>query len=881
MHRYELSTNEVLEHLKVNPEKGLTHQEAKIRLKKYGENILEQPKKISFFKKLMTQFSDFMVITLIIAAIISLITSVLSNKSDYTDSIIIISIVIINSVIGILQENKAEKDIESLKKLVTPLTKVVRQGKQIRICSKNVVPGDVIILNTGDLVSADARILKCTNLAVEESAMTGEAFSVHKSTGDSALSSSTHGEKENMIFAGSVVTRGRAKAVVVSTGMNTEIGEIASMVSKETNNLTPLQKKLADTGKILGICIMLVSILVFILGIIQKVDAFEMFMISISLAVAAIPEGLPAVVTVVLANGVRRMAKHHTIVRKLPAIETLGHATVICSDKTGTLTANKMVVHEIHSVNQKESISSQFSKKVFSMCSLCNNAVMSRKNGTSVPEGEPTESALMNSALELEIDIQSLKEKYPRLKEIPFDSNRKLMTTIHKEYGGNGCKIITKGAPDVLIKICSKYIDDNGDIKNMNESAKSKIKQTIELMAKKALRIIAVAYKDNITAQISDSECEKDLIFCAVIGIMDPPRPEVKGAIEKCKNAGIRTIMITGDHAETAKSIAKSIGIASHDVLTGIDIDSLSENQLKEKVKRCSVFARVAPKHKVRIVKALQANGEIVAMTGDGVNDAPALKIANIGCAMGQSGTDVAKSASDLILADDNFTSVVEAIRQGRGIYDNIKKTIHFLLSTNISEVMVVLLAFLIGIPSPLLALHLLWLNLVTDAFPALALGMEPIEKDIMKHTPNDSKKSLFSDGLGYNILIEGTFIAAIGLLAYSIGKVFYDFDSTNPIIGRTMAFLTLGISQIVHTFNVRSSKPLRKIGFFGNVKLVYAVIICITMQIVVVTVPQLIVFFKTSPLNFGQWLIVLILSFMPILISETEKYFINSTKTN
>lgn len=875
MQWHKMSAKEILKKLSVNPNTGLSNTEANLRLLKYGENTISQTKKRSFFKKLLAQFSDFMVITLIFAAIISLITSFLKNDVNYSDSLIIISIVIINTFIGVSQESKAEKEIESLKKIATPLSKVIRDGKLKRIASKNVVPGDILMLHTGDLVCADARVIESSNLAAEESAMTGEAFSVDKSSKDFEKNNSISDEKNNMLFAGSIVTRGNAKAVVVATGMNTEIGEIASMVGSEHHAQTPLQQKLTATGKKLGICIMIISVIVFFLGIMQNADIFEMLMISISLAVAAIPEGLPAVVTIVLAGGVRKMAREKTIVRKLHAIETLGHASVICSDKTGTLTANKMTVTEIKTAVKNEIISNSKIKDIFSLCALCNNATLSKTNGVVTAVGEPTETALLNYAVKIGINTDKLKNDFKRISEIPFDSARKLMTTIHIN-DNRTYKVVTKGAPDVLLKICTHYINENGEITLIDDVARKNIRDSVKNMASKALRVIAVAYKNTSKENFKIQNAEKDLIFCAAIGVMDPPRPEVKQAIQNCKNAGIRTIMITGDHIETAKAIAKSVGINPNNALTGNEIEKMSSKNLEEKVKICSIFARVSPKHKVRIVKALQSNGEIVAMTGDGVNDAPALKTADVGCAMGKSGTDAAKSASDLILADDNFTAVVEAVRQGRGIYGNIKKTIHFLLSTNMSEVMVVLLAFLIGIPSPLLAIHLLWLNLVTDSFPALALGYEPTQKNIMKKPPENSKKSLFSGGMGYNIFVEGTFIAAIGILSYSIGKVFYDINPMNPVVGRTMAFLTLGISQIIHTFNVRSKKSLLETGIFGNMKLIYSVVLCVFMQVIVATVPNLTTLFKTTPLNLTQWMIVILLSMTPIIISEIEKYFIN-----
>lgn len=874
---YNMSTDQVLQKLQVRPQAGLTQEEANRRLLKFGKNVLKQSSPPSFLKKIVAQFSDFMVITLIIAAIVSFVTSILSKNSDYIDSIIIISIVIINATIGVLQESKAEKEIETLKKMSSPLSKVIRGKKIKRISSADIVPGDVLILRTGDLVPADARIIESSNFAAEESALTGETLSVEKS--DECLKGLDlpHHEKKNMVFSGSIITRGHGKAITIATGMNTEIGKIASMINDGSEEKTPLQKKLAKTGKIIGICIMLISIAVFVMGVMHKTNMFEMFLISISLAVAAIPEGLPAVITVVLANGVRRMAKLGTIVRKLPAIESLGHATVICTDKTGTLTINKMTVTEIHSASKKETFTSPFGEKIFSLAALCNNSVAEKSGKEFKIEGEPTENALLFQSLKIGINAKELNSKFKRVFEIPFDSARKLMTTVHKMDDDSYC-VITKGAPDVLLKICSKYENENGVQEPINSEVMTHIQNCISQMAEKALRVVAIAYKKIPKDHFKLSQAEENLTFATIIGIMDPPRPETKSAVQKCTASGIRTIMITGDHAKTGLAIAKNVGIDYSKAIIGDEIEKLTDAELKKAVRSCSVFARVSPKHKVRIVKALQANGEIVAMAGDGVNDAPALKAANIGCAMGKSGTDAAKAASDIILTDDNFAAVVEAIRQGRGIYDNIKKTIHFLLSTNISEVMIIFLAFLIGIPSPLLAVHLLWINLVTDAFPALALGAEPIEKSIMNKKPENSQKNLFSDGMGYNIAIESTFIAAIGLLSYSIGRVFYDLDPANPVIGQTMAFLTLGISQIIHTFNVRSKKSIFKTGILKSKKLVFAVCLCIILQVIVVTVPKLMTFFKTVPLSFTQWLIVITLSITPVLVSEIEKYLIKKS---
>lgn len=866
MQWHKLTCQETLEKLSVTQSVGLTTKSIEKRKQKYGENILAEEKPKSFLKKLGAQFSDFMVITLIVAAAVSLITSFMSSNTDYIDSIIIISIVIINALIGIFQESQAEKSIQMLKNLSTPLSKVRRNGKITKIQTKDIVPGDILILKTGDLVSADARVLKENNLATEESALTGESISVNKNNNPNNF------PRKNILFAGSIVTHGNGEAVVIKTGMNTEIGKIAHMINKEKSQKTPLQLKLAHTGKLLGIIIIFISILVFILGVCQNADPLEMFMISISLAVAAIPEGLPAVVTIVLASGVKKMAKNNVIVRKLPAIEAIGHVNVICSDKTGTLTTNKMTVNEICDINGSLKMQKDAKQKILSLAMLCNNSEMITLNGCKIAQGEPTENALLETAEKSEIKKSDISKKYPRIHEIPFDAKSKIMTTIHK-MEDEQFLYITKGAPDVLLNICSKYKD--GDLtKELAEIEKSKIKNQILSMASQTMRVIGISYCTKTT--FLPESAPDDLIFCGLIGIIDPPRPEAKFAVKKCKNAGIKPVMITGDHIETAQAIATQLGIL-HDnqkSITGNELNKLTDEQLSKNIMDYSVFARVSPADKVRIVKAYQSAGNIVAMTGDGVNDAPALKAADIGCAMGKSGTDAAKAASDLILTDDNFATIVEAVRQGRGIYENIKKTIHFLLSTNISEVMVVLIGFLIKIPNPLLAIHLLWINLITDAFPALALGIDPIDKNIMSYKSQKFEKKLFSNSRIYNILVEGCFIASIGLLAYSIGRTFFDINPYSPIIGQTMAFAVLGISQLIHAFDVQSSKSIFKTGVLTNIKLVFAVTFCVFLQIVVVSLPSLATFFKVQPPSNLQWLIIWILSLTPPIISEIEKRF-------
>lgn len=871
---YQMFKEEVLKELNVTSQRGLSSFESKKRLMRYGKNVLTSEKKNNFWKKLGKQLSDFMVVTLLIAAIISFIISYIEGSKDYIDALIILFIVVLNTVIGILQENRAEKAIDSLKRLSSPYAKVIRDGKGQKIPSEDLVPGDILILRTGDLVCADARVIESSGLFVEESSLTGESFSISKSEDKLISSSGSIAERKNMIFASSVVTRGHGKAVVTETGMKTEVGKIAGLINEEQSFRTPLSSRLASTGKVIGIFIILISIIVFILGIMQNTGFTEMFMISISLAVAAIPEGLPAVVTIVLAGGVRRMAARNTIVRNLPAVETLGHTAVICSDKTGTLTMNKMIVEEIKNIDKVQDFTSKTGHEILTLGALCNNSIFLNKNSETSVRGEPTENALLLASIKSGIRKRELEEEFKRVYEIPFNSTRKIMTTVHST-NNTGYKVVTKGAVDVVIKRCTHYKSESG-IHPINEKVIKEIEKYNEDMSLRALRVIALSYKDISNLKKDEVYLESELIFCGLVGIADPIRPEAKAAVKECKRAGIKPVMITGDHAYTAESIARSLGILDQNskVMTGLELNSLNEDELARVISSYSVFARVSPQHKVKIVKAFQKNGAIVAMTGDGVNDAPALKVADIGCAMGKSGTDAAKSAADMVMADDNFATIVEAIRQGRGMFENIKKTIHFLLSTNIGEVLAVLLAFLIKVPTPLLAIHLLWINMVTDAFPALALGVDPIDPEIMKRAPLDPKKSLFSGGMGYNIVIEGCFIAAVGFLSYTVGRVFFDLDPNYPVIGRTMAFLTLGLSQLMHAFNVQSNKSLFSTGIFRNLKLIYSVILCVILQIITVTIPSLNDFFRTQSLNFLQWIIVISLAISPLLISEIEKYF-------
>lgn len=867
MNWHSLSCSDVLEFFKVKMDVGINSRDVSLRRKKYGLNKIDENKSSSILKKFISQFKDVMIIILLIAAVISFFTSIIDDNSDYIDSIIILFIVIMNAIIGVIQENKAEKAIEALKKLTSPKSKVIRSGKEYLIYSSEILPGDIIRLSAGNLVPADCRLLKTFKLVVEESLLTGESLPIEKSA-ELVLKEKTQlADKKNMIFSGTTIVSGHAIAIAVETGMNTQVGKIASMIKKEVTPQTPLQKKLEKTSKILGFGVTAICGVILILGIIQRIPFLDMFMIAISLAVAAIPEGLPAVVTIVLAIGIRRMASRKAIIRKLPAVETLGGATVICSDKTGTLTQNKMTVTKISNGESFIRLSSAEGLEVLKLCNLCNDAKEIHKNKKIEISGEATEKALVEAYIKNNNSKNSLEAKYPRVQEFPFDSKRKLMTTVHK-ISEEKYRVITKGAPEALINIAS-----SSKIGFLNANIRSKIKQENESMAKDALRVLAVAYKDVRFIPKKLEDAESNLTFCGLVGMIDPPRSEAKKAVLSCKKAGIRPVMITGDHIITAKAIAKELLIYNENdlAISGKELNSMDDSTLSKNIFKYSVFARVSPEHKVRIIKAFQKNGAIVAMTGDGVNDAPALKVADIGCAMGKSGTDVAKNAADMILTDDDFSTIVEAVKQGRGISKNIKKTVHFLLSSNIGEIITVLTAFLLKLPTPLLAIQLLWVNLVTDTFPALALGVDPVDKDIMNEKPQDPVGGLFSKRKWKNISVEGCFIGAISILAFTLGRVIYD-TTTVPIIGRTMAFAVLSLSQIVHSFNVRSEKSIFKSSLFSNMKMIYSLILCVILQVAVISLPRLSLIFKTANLTGQQWLIVILLSLSPLLVVEMEK---------
>lgn len=844
---------EVEKELRTNIKTGLGDKDVLIRQDEFGKNKIEEGKKESLLVKFINQFKDFMIIILIIAAIISAVVSYLEGTGDYFDSIIIIAIVLFNGLMGLIQEAKAEKSIEALKKMSAPVAKVRRNGKVLTVNGEDIVPGDIVILETGCYVPADIRLINTYNLKVEESSLTGETEAVEKD--ENALFNNQKvplGDMKNMVFAGTAVVNGHAEGIVTNIGMNTEVGKIASMIITNEAPQTPIQKKLSEVGKVLGIACVVICALIFVIGVIKKISVVEMFMTSVGLAVAAIPEGLPAIVTIILSIAVTKMAKRNAIIRKLPAVETLGSSKVICSDKTGTLTENNMKVVEI--IGNKN--------KILEYGTLCCNCEINE----GVVEGEPTEVAIVKEAVK-----EKQNKILPRICEIPFDSNRKLMTTVNELENGK-YRIITKGAPEILLGICD-YYEENNNVHDMNSTFLSKIKNKNEKMAEKALRVLGVAYLDIdiMPKEISTDFLEKGLIFVGLIGMIDPPRKGVKEAVLACRRAGIKTVMITGDHITTAKAIAKDLEIlrGRELAITGQELDKIPDSKLEKDIMNYSVFARVTPEHKVRIVKAFQKTGAVVAMTGDGVNDAPALKKSDIGIAMGRKGTDVAKNAADMILNDDNFVTIVDAVKQGRNIFDNIKKAIHFLIATNIGEIVTIFVGLLLGVKSPLLAIQLLWVNLVTDSLPAIALGLEPPEKNIMNRPPRDAKKSIFADGLMGKIVVEGFMIGMFTILAFFIGNKYYGIE-----VARTMAFISLGMLELIHSFNVKSEESIFKVGLFENKYLLGAFVFGTVLQLGIIFAPSLAEIFKLTQLNTTQWLITIAISIAPIIIVEIQKKF-------
>lgn len=884
---------EVITKFETNINNGLTSEEVIKRKDKYGANELKSTKKKSIIIRFLEQFKDFMIIVLIISAIVSGAIGVI-NGEGITDTIIIMIVIIVNAIIGVIQENKAEKSLEALKKLSSHVAKVVRDGKLSVVPSKELVPGDIVILETGDFVPADLRIIEAVNLKAQESALTGESLPVEKISEIIKDENIGIGDRKNMLFSSSLITYGRGKAVVVETGMNTEVGKIADMMNETLNTETPLQRKLNHLGKTLGISALIICALMFVIGLINGKKVIHMFMTAVTLAVAAIPEGLPAVSTIVLAIGVQRMVKRNAIVKNLPSVETLGSASVICSDKTGTLTQNKMTVQKIFTNGKTVSVEEikdldDETRRTIEIGMLCNDTKVSEDEKKYT--GDPTEVALIDLGFKLGYNKEILQNV--REDEKPFDSNRKLMTTVHKQ--NNQYLVYTKGAVDELLKRCTSYII-NGEIKtNLNEF-KNIIEEQNEKMASKALRVLAMAYK--IENELPKKEnLEENLIFVGMVGMIDPPREEAKLAVQKCKSAGIKPVMITGDHKITAIAIAKMLGILENDeeAITGNVLEEMSQEELTQKVENYSVYARVSPEHKVRIVKAWQARGHIVAMTGDGVNDAPALKSADIGCAMGMVGTDVAKEAADVILTDDNFATVVSAVEEGRRIYDNILKSIQYLLSSNVGEIVVLFMATMlvplfanwfgiinIGNLEPLLPIHILWINLVTDSLQALSLAVDPANKDIMNRKPNTSKKSIFTRGMIWRIIYQGIMIGALTLIAYAIGlSTPNQTEEMKLKIAQTMAFVVLAFSELVHVFNIRNNKlSIFKTGIGGNKYLYYATVVSAMLMFVILFVPELRNLFSIAILPVENLFETILLVFAPIIIVEIFKVLkINTSK--
>ena len=895
---------EVEKELETDLEKGLSKEKVEEKQQKYGYNELQQVAKKSIFQRFLEQFKDFSIIVLIIAAIVSGIVGVAQGEG-ITDTIIILIVVIVNAIIGVAQESKAEKSLEALQKLSDHASKVIRNGNMEVVPAKELVPGDIVVLDTGDYIPADLRIIEAVNLKTQESSLTGESVPVEKTSEIIEEQEIGIGDRKNMLFSSSLVTYGRGKGIVVETGMTTEVGKIAGMINSTEKQETPLQQKLDKLGKTLGIAALVICAVIFILGILQGKEIISMFMTAVSLAVAAIPEGLVAVSTIVLAIGVQKMVKKNAIVKRLPAVETLGSATVICSDKTGTLTQNKMTVEKIFwndatreaSNISDDEIDEELTKLVYANM-LCNDTKIS-SDGTLT--GDPTETALVDMGFKLNFD-PSIYDRMERVEEIPFDSDRKLMTTVNKV--GDKYVVYTKGGIDEILKRCNSY-EIGGQISEELESYINKIRQENEKMAQNALRVLGCAYKeiDHIPTKEEMKTIENDLIFIGMVGMIDPPREEAKLAVEKCKTAGIKTVMITGDHKITATAIAKKLEILENDdeAITGLELEQMTDEELEKNVRHYSVYARVSPEHKVRIVKAWQKNGEVVAMTGDGVNDSPALKKADIGCAMGIVGTDVAKEAADVILTDDNFATVVSAVEEGRKIYDNILKVIQFLLSSNIGEVVVLFFATLLtplfskwfGITDIngleiLLPIHILWINLVTDSLPALALAFDPANSDIMQRKPIKPGKGIFTKGMTWRVVYQGIMIGGLTLAAFMIGLATtkepigtLTLDQSKIEVGQTMAFVTLALSELVHVFNVRDNKKsIFKTGIFNNMKLIGAIIISAVLMFVILLIPGLREIFSIPVLPTENIIELVCLVLAPIVIVEIFKLLkINGSK--
>ncbi|MGI9953327.1 cation-translocating P-type ATPase [Moorellaceae bacterium AZ2] len=883
---YAMSMDEICQELATDLTRGLSPEEAGSRLATYGPNSLKEPPPRSLFSMFMGQIKEILVLILLGAAVVS------GLLGEWMDSIVILVIVVLNAVLGVYQEHKAEQALKALKEMTKPSAKVLRGGRVIQVDVASLVPGDVVLLDAGDFVPADARLVEVASLRVNEAALTGESVPVEKDATVLEDGEVPVGDQKNMVFMGTTVTGGRGRALVVATGMNTQLGRIAQLLQETPPEPTPLQRRLAELGKILGMAAGAIVALVFITGLWRGGEVLEMFMIAISLAVAAVPEGLPAVVTIVLALGVTRMSWRRAVIRKLPAVEILGTVTVICSDKTGTLTKNEMTVTRIYTAGDLWQVTgagyqpegrflgpngeermplADENMKLMLLGGLLNNdaRLEEGEKGYQII-GDPTEGALVVAAAKAGLIREEVDKTYPRLGEIPFDSARKMMTTFH-HMDGTVCSF-TKGAPDVLLARCVGVMT-HGGVEALNEETRARLLAINSELASQGQRVLALALRrwPEIPANLSPETVEKDLTFIGFFAMQDPARPEAKEAVIVSRGAGIRPVMITGDHPETALAIARELGIwqEGDGLLTGSELRTMDEVQLKEAAPRTAVYARVSPEDKLRIVEALKEHNHIVAMTGDGVNDAPALKRADIGVAMGITGTEVAKEASDMVLLDDNFATIVNAVEEGRTIYDNIRRAIHYLLSCNAGEIAVIFSAILLGLRSPLTALQILWVNLVTDGLPALALGLEPPEKGVMKRPPRKPGEGVFAGGMGTKILWQGALIGLLSLASYWLalreGRTLQE--------AHTMAFVTLAVSQLVHSFNVRSmTQSLFTIGLTTNRNLVYAFLASLSLQLAVIFVPFLRNVFETAMLRPGDWVVVAALSVVPLVAVEASK---------